>query len=76
MVIAVKLSFNSLRNPIFEREANDSGVLVGVLIEVLLLTITSWVMVDEVGSELSDCNSIADTLTESEVFFDPVHLMN
>ena len=74
MVIAVKLSFNSLRNPIFEREANDSGVL--VVIEVLLLTITFWVLVDELGSELSDCNSIADTLTESKVFFDPLHLMN
>ena len=75
-MMVVKLSFNSLRNPIFDRETNDSGVLVGVLIEVLLLTITFWVLVDEVGSELSDCNSLADTLTESEVFFDPLHLMN
>ena len=73
----VKLSFNSLRNPTFDRDANESGVLVGSLFGGFLrTTISIWVLVDEVGSELSDCNSIADTSIVSEVFFDPVHLMN
>ena len=73
----VKLNFNSLRNPTFDKDASDSGVLVGVLVGVLLLTISFsiLVLVDEVGSELSVCNSIADTSVESELFFDLVHLM-
>ena len=73
MIIDVKFSFNSLRNPTFDREAKESGVLVGILLGVLMLT---TILVDEVGSELSDCNSTSDKSIESEVFFDPVHMMN
>ena len=73
----MKLSFNSLRNPIFDRDAKDNGVLVEILIGVLLRTaISICMLVDVVGSEWSDCNSIADASIVSDAFFDPVHLMN
>ena len=68
VTIGVKLSFISLRNPIFDWETNDSGLL-------LCTTTCISVLVDDVGSELNVCNSIADTSIELEMFFDPVHLM-
>ena len=71
-MIDVKLSFNNLRNPTFDRAAKESDVLLGILIGVLLF---ATILVDEVGSALSDCNSIADKSIEPEVLFDPVHLM-
>ena len=74
-MIDVKLSFNSLINPIFDRDAKDNGV--GILIGVLMrIAISICMLVDAVGSEWSDCNSIADASIVSDVFFDPVHLMN
>ena len=68
----MKLSFNSLRNPTFDRDAKDSGVMVGILIGVLML---ATILFEEVGSALIDCISIADKSIEPEVLFDPVHLM-
>ena len=75
MMLDVKLNFKSFRNPIFDKDAKESGLLVGVLTDEWLFAISVLVVLDEVGSELSVCNSIADASKESEGLSGLAHLM-
>ena len=72
-MLDVKLNFNNFKNPIFDWDSKESGTLVGIL----ALTISICFSVEEVGSVLSSCNSVAEfsIVIESGMFLAPLHMM-
>ena len=64
-MLEVKLNLSNLRNPIFDCDTKESDIL----LRTLLVTASSCGLVEDDGSVLSSCCSIADGFIGGKVFF-------